>query len=110
MTQIALQRPEIFDSDERIGSVSYVGEIDDGETLSGTPTVTEVTTSDLTISNVAIGTTARTINKKSVAANKYVTFFVKDQVSGKTYTVDVRCGTSSDPAQNIKIRCFFTVT
>ena len=108
-TQLALQKPTIYDGETRLGSISFVGLLDEGEKLSGTPTVEDIVTpSDLTITNVSIGTAAKTINKKLVAANKYVLCKIVGQVAGTTYTVEAPGGTNSSPAQTLKIKASFT--
>ena len=106
-TQLALQQPTIFDGETRLAAVSFVGLLDDGELLTGTPTIVPVT--DLTFSNISRNSAAKTINKKSVAINKAVLFKITGQVKDKTYTVEVTCGTDSNPAQSLKIKASFKV-
>lgn len=108
MAQTALQVPCVFDGEVRIASVSFIGLLDDGESLSGTPTAVELTTSDLTISNESINSKALTINNKSVAKNKAVQFKFLGQKAGTTYTIEVTCGTDSSPVQTLKIKVKFT--
>lgn len=107
--QLALQQPTIYDGETRLASVSFVGLLDDGELLSGTPTVTEITSSDLTFANEALNSSAKIINKKSVAANKAVVFKITGFVAGETYTIEITSGTDSSPAQTLKIKASFIV-
>ena len=107
--QLALQKPTIYDGEIRLASVSFVGLLDEDELLSGTPTVSEITTTDLTFENVARNTVAKTINKKSVAVNKAVLFKITGQVKDKTYTIEITCSTNSSPAQTLKIKASFIV-
>ena len=81
-------------------AVSFVGVLDSGELLSGTPTVAEQTTSDLTISNEAVNTSALTINDRSVAIGKAVQFSVSGQTTANSpYTLKITVSTDSSPAQ-----------
>ena len=85
-------------------SVSFVGVLDSGELLTGTPTATEVTSSDLTISNVAVNTAALVINDITVAIGKAVQCKVVGQLAASVlYTIKITAATDSTPAQT-KIR------
>lgn len=69
-------------------------EIDD--TLSGTPTVEEQTTSDLDIANIAKNSNVERILGVDVAANKAVTFTVADFVAANfPYTLKITFATSA---------------
>ena len=94
----------------RLFSVSFDGKLDSGELLTGTPTVVEVTTSDLTISNKAVNVAALSINHETVAIGKAVQFKVSGQLAASSpYTILITCGTDSDPAQTVKGRVVFKV-
>ena len=85
-------------------SVSFVGALDSGELLTGTPTATEVTTSDLTIRNVAVSTAALVINDISVETGKAVQCKVIGQLKANApYMIRITAVTDSTPAQT-KIR------
>jgi len=74
--------------------------LDTGESLTGTPTVVEVTTTDLTITSKAVSTTALTINGTSVAAGAAVQFKVSGmKTTGSPYTLKVTVSTNATPAQ-----------
>jgi hypothetical protein len=89
--------------------VSFVGQLDSGELLTGTPIVEEVTTTDLTIANKAVNTAALTINDKTVAIGKGVTFTVADHLaSGSPYTIAITVSTGASPAQTLKALVIFT--
>lgn len=91
-------------------SVSFAGVLDTGESLTGTPTVAEQSTSDLTISNVSVSSSALTINGKTVAAGEAVQFKVSGQLTANSpYTLKITVGTDSTPAQTkvkyVKFKC-----
>lgn len=96
-------------SEIRNGAVSFVGKLDSGELLTGTPTVVEVTTSDLTISNVAVNTAALTINGLSVAIGQAVQFKVVGGIADTVYTLRTTAITDATPSQtlitNLRLLC-----
>ena len=57
-------------------AVSFAAKLDSGELLTGTPTVVEVTSSDLTITNEVVSTGELTILGETVAIGQAVTFTV----------------------------------
>jgi hypothetical protein len=88
------------------GDVEFAGldfqDILDGtEVLTGTPTVTEVTTGSLTLtsSDKILNASAVTILGRSVAANKAVQFSATNFTAGTTYEVRVVVGTNATPAR-----------
>ena len=80
-------------------SVSFADKLSTGELLTGTPTVTEETTSDLTITNKAVSTAILTIDGKSVAAGAAVQYSASGFQHGITYRIDSLCNSDSIPAQ-----------
>lgn len=88
-------------SEVRNVAVSFVGKLDSGELLTGTPTTAEVTTTDLTFSNQAVNTAALTINDKTVPIGMAVQFKVIGGVALSTYEITVVCGTDATPAQTL---------
>ena len=97
----APQRPSKTASEVRNVAVSFVGKLDSGELLTGSPTVAE-STGDLAIANVAVSTAALTINGASVAAGAAVQFSVSGGTAGTTYVITIACGTDSTPAQTLR--------
>lgn len=84
----------------RTPAVSFVGVLEAGELLTGTPTVVEVGTTDLTLENKAVNTAALTISGKSVAIGQAVQFKVSGQASANSpYTLLVTTATDASPAQ-----------
>jgi hypothetical protein len=101
MSSVTPDRNAKTASEVRNVKVDFYGKLDSGELLSGTPTVEEVSTSDLTFASVAKNSTTITINDRSVSANQAVQFKVSGGVSGRTYTIRVTCATDSTPAQTL---------
>lgn len=84
-------------------------ELDSGETLTGTPTVTEIDTNDLTITNNALNASSMTINGNTAAANCAVLFRISGQKAGKLYNIKYTVNTTSTPARTlawiVRIQC-----
>ena len=97
----AQERPVAVPGETNLCSVSLVGILDSGELATGTPTVTEVTTTDLTITSIAVSTAELTINNKAVAVGKAIQFKVVGQlVANSPYTLKITVATDSTPAQS----------
>lgn len=75
-------------------AVSFEGQLDDGELLTGTPTVT-VAPSGPTITLEATNSVGKTINNRKVPPRKAVTFSVSGGTNGTDYTFTVQCGTTA---------------
>ncbi len=87
-------------SEECNVSDSWVGKLDSGESLTGTPIVAEQTTSDLTITNEAFNTAILTINDVSVPIGRAIQFKVTGgSVVNSPYTITANCSTDATPAQ-----------
>ena len=99
MSNIAPQRHTKCVSEAVNVKVDMRGLLDTGELLTGTPTVVEVTTTDLTLENKIINTTSLTINGDTVAAGQAVQFRISGGTAGSTYTIRITVGTDSSPAQ-----------
>jgi hypothetical protein len=81
-------------------AVSFVGVLDSGELLTGSPTAAEQTTSDLTITNVVVSSAELTILNKTVAIGKAVQFKVVGQLLATlNYRIKITVPTDSSPAQ-----------
>ena len=108
----APERPTLAVGETRNFAVSFVNILDSGESLTGTPTVAEETTTDLTLSNKAVNTVALTINGKTVAVGKAVQFRASGfKVSGSPYIIKITVGTTASPAQTlVKYVKFYTDT
>jgi hypothetical protein len=86
----------------RNGAISLAHLLETGEVLTGTPTVS-ATPSGLTFSNVAVNSTAITIDGVSVTAGEAIQFRVTGGSSGVLYTCTATCSTNSTPAQTVDV-------
>ena len=102
MTAVAPQRPSAVVGAVRWVSISFVGQLDDGELLTGTPVLTEISTSDLTIDNIRINTGAVKIDGQTVAIGKAVQCRISGYQLGVTYKLEVEASTNASPAQTLK--------
>lgn len=110
MPTIAPQVHPISTSELRNVAVDFSGKLDSGELLTGTPTVTEVGTSDLVLASKQVNAADRIINGATVATGKAVQFTVDASGSsaGQRRTVDIVCGT--DAGQTVHGRVVLKVT
>ena len=98
----APQRATLVEGETRNFAVSFADELDTSEALTGTPTVAELTSSDLTIANEAVSTAVLTINNTSVAVGEAVQFTVSGQLAATArYRVRITCATDATPAQTL---------
>lgn len=102
MSCTANQLPCKTANETRLAAVSFVDALDSGELLTGTPTVTEVSTSDLTIDNEQTNTAAITVDGVSVAVGQAVQFTVAGGTVDTLYRIEVQCGTDATPAQTLE--------
>ena len=94
--------PVLAVGETRNFAVSFVQILDEGESLTGTPTVAEQTTSDLTISSKVVNTAALTIDGKTVPIGHAVQFRISGQVvASSPYTIKITVGTDATPAQTL---------
>ena len=91
------QRPSISEGDVDVVSIDCTNYLDADELLTGTPTVAEVDTDDLSFSNIGVSQSELTILRKSVEIGHAVQFKVAGQQSGVTYRVRVTFYTDSSP-------------
>ena len=98
---LATERQEKTASAVRNIAVSFVGKLDDGELLSGTPTVSELVTTDLTITNEGVNTAELTISGKSVPIGQAVQFSVAGGTAGRSYKITISVATDSTPSQTL---------
>lgn len=93
-------------------AVSFDGFLESGEALTGTPTVEEQATSDLTFANITVGSGSKTINGVSVAIARWMSFKVtvasSPAATGKHYAL-VTVTTDSSPAQTPKVRIILNI-
>jgi hypothetical protein len=97
------QRHTLSVGETRVVRVNCTADLDDGASLTGTPTVVEVTTTALTLGDKAVNAATYTDANtgRTVAAGKAVQFTVAGGVAGTTYRVRVTVGTDSTPAETL---------
>lgn len=101
MTQTAPQIPTKTESETLNGAISFVNRLDSGELLTGTPAITEIGTSDLTITNNVVNTAQLIINNETVAIGQAVQYSISGGNANTTYILSVSCGTDATPSQNL---------
>ncbi len=103
------QQPAISAGDVETIAIDYIDQLDTGELLTGTPTIAEVTTTDLTLSNKAVSTGTLTILGRTVSPGKAVQCTVSGQQAGTTYTIRVTVSTDATTprtfVRDIKLAC-----
>ena len=87
-------------------AVSFAEELDEGEVITGTPTVS-VSPSGPTLSAAAATTTVRKINGVTVEAGRAVTFTASGGSDGVDYVITVTAATSG--SQTIPVICNLSV-
>jgi hypothetical protein len=99
----AQQQRTLSAGSTRIVRLNCTNDLDDGASLTGTPTVTEVTTSDLTIANKAVNsaTYSDSVTQGTVAIGKAVICTVAGGTAGSTYTLRITVSTDSTPAETL---------
>ena len=80
----------------RTPRLSYDEVLETDELLTGTPTMVEVTTSDLTIDNKAVSTSELTITNETVAIGRALTLCVSGhEVANMPYTIKITVSTDA---------------
>lgn len=69
--------------------------LDDDEVLTGTPLITEVGTADLTVTNIAVNTSAIAINERTVAIGEAVQAKLLGWVEDVEYRLRITATTAS---------------
>jgi len=98
MAKTLQQIPTMSEGATDVGAVSFVEYLDSGELLASA-TVTEVSTDDLTIGNVAVNTAELTILGETAAVGQAVQFSVSGMQAGTIYKLLVTGTTDSTPAR-----------
>lgn len=105
MENTAQEIPALASGATRNARVSFVGQLDEGELLSGTPTVTVSPTggnpAHVAVSSPAVTTETKTINGEQVPAGKAVTFRALAGTTIRLYTFTITITTNSTPAQTL---------
>ena len=109
MTHTAIEVPTKTKSEVLNAAVSFSVKLADGEKLTGTPTVVEVTTSDLTLSSKVVSTSELDISGVPTPIGEAVQFSVSGGVVGQLYAINVSCATDSIPPQTIHGKVTFNL-
>ena len=105
MQSLARQEHEITDDEVRVVSVDFRFKLDDGETLTGTPTVTVPTSSGLVFTQKQVNASTIVVNGVSLAAGLAIQF--KAAATAATvgdYSVNILCGTSAGQTVQGRVR------
>lgn len=86
----------------RVHSVDFRGRLDSGELLTGTPIVEEISTTDLTLTDITVNVIALTINGQAVGIGLAVQFKNSGVLKDVIYRIRITVGTDSSPAQTLK--------
>lgn len=108
MPRVAAQTLYLGAGATDVFAVAFDKYLDSGELLTGTPTVVEVDTSDLTLGNKAVSTGSLTILGRTVATGKAVQFSASGATAGTTYRVRVTATTDASPARTEPIDLLIT--
>lgn len=104
------QRPCVPEGATDTVSIDFGEWLDSGELLTGTPTVVELSTSDLTLTNKAVNTAALTILGNTVAIGEAVQFSVSGQLASVgTYIIQITATTDATPARIWPVRIYLDV-
>ena len=83
-------------------AVDFRGKLRGSEKLTGTPTIVEVTTSALTLTNKAVNVAALTILGETVGIGQALQVRVSGGTAGTDYSIKLTCATDSSPAQTVE--------
>jgi hypothetical protein len=108
MALALVELPTIGVGDVELFAIDYTEILDTGEALSS-GTATEVTTTALTITNVAVNSDTLVINGVNVNIGRALSFKVSGQVINTTYTILVTVITNSSPARTLARHAKFRV-
>lgn len=110
MSHTAIEVPEKTVSEILNAAVSFSGKLKTGEKLTGTPTVVEVTTTDLAIDNKAVSVAITEISGIDVPIGEAAKFRIAGGlVANSPYAVNVSCLTDATPPQTLYGKITFTV-
>lgn len=102
-----VQEPQLAVGDVDVVAIDFTDYLDSGELLTGTPTVAEVTSSDLTLGNKAVSTASLTILGNTVVTGAAVQFSIQGQQSGLDYRVRVTATTDATVARTKVVDLIF---
>lgn len=95
MANLAPQRHTKTAGEVRNLSIDMQGLLDEGELLTGTPTIVEVTTTHLTITNKAVSSEALMINGIECPIGQAMQCTIAGGTAGHTYSIRFTVGTDA---------------
>jgi len=97
----------ISEGDTEFVPINYTNHLRSGELLSGTPTIVEVTTTDLTLTNNAVSTTVLVVKNESVTVGMAVQFNMTGQLTGILYRIRVTVSTDDGRTfvRDVRLNC-----
>ena len=103
MVATCRQRHVLSVGETRLIRFDLTDDLEAGASLSGTPTVSEVTTTDLTLANKAVNTSTYVddLTGETIAVGKAVQFTCAGGSAGTTYRVRVTVSTDSTPTETL---------
>ena len=102
MPKILEQQYDLSTGETEVVSINYSDVLDSGELLSGTPTVSEVSTSNLTLANKLVNTATyvESFSGETISVGKAVQFTVTTGTAG-LYQIRVTVSTDSTPTRTL---------
>jgi len=104
----AVEAPQVYqiaESETRAVVADFTLQLESGELLTGSPTVAEIASADLTIGTAAVNTGALALDidgaSVTAAIGTAVQFTIAGALSATEYRVRVSCGTDATPAQTL---------
>jgi len=82
--------------------VPFIDKLREDETLTGTPTVAELNTAALTITDIGVTGQDVTIRGQTIEAGKAVQFSVSGGTARNDYTIRVRASGNTSPTQTLE--------
>lgn len=101
MSSYAPEIRTMYPGESRLVSISFVGVLESGVLLTGTPTLS-ISSTVPTTTAIAVSTTALTINNSTVSAGQAVQFAFSSTEAGVLYTVRATVTSNSTPADTFK--------
>jgi len=109
MSHTAIEVPTKVTGEVLNAAVSFSNRLSNGEKLSGIPTITEDSTSDLTLSDKVVSTTILNISGIDVPIGEAVQFKVIGGLADTLYTIHIHVDTDSTPVQTLFGKATFNV-
>ena len=109
MATVADQRHCKSPGETKAVSVDVQDMLESGELATGTPTIVEVSTSDLTLANKVVSTGALTINGRTAAIGQAIQFTAAAGTANTSYRIRTTFTTDATPAQTLMVSTWLDV-